>query len=55
MTEEATAKEKPRVMNTPDIPRNVEPYYIAFLLKGERWNDTQGAEVAVIRLESHGI
>ena len=29
-----------------DIPRNVEPYFIAFLLKGERWNDTQGAEVA---------
>lgn len=29
-----------------DIPRDVEPYYVAFLLKGERWNDTQGAEVA---------
>ena len=43
MTEEAQAKEKPR---TRDIPRNVEPYYIAFLLKGERWNDTQGADVA---------
>jgi len=48
MTEEAQAKEKPRATDTPDrdIPRNVEPYYIAFLLKGERWNDTQGAEVA---------
>ncbi len=43
MTEEAQAKEKPRMR---DIPRNVEPYYIAFLFKGERWNDTQGAEVA---------
>ena len=43
MTEEAQAKEKPRMK---DIPRNVEPYFIAFLLKGERWNDTQGAEVA---------
>jgi hypothetical protein len=43
MTEEATAKEKPRTKN---IPRNVEPYYIAFLLKGERWNDTQGVDVA---------
>ena len=42
MTEEAQAKEK----RTKDVPRNVEPYYIAFLLKGERWNDTQGAEVA---------
>src|ERR1700760_3943206 len=43
MTEEAAAKERPR---TKDIPRNVEPYYIAFLLKGERWNDTLGADVA---------
>lgn len=43
MTEEAQAKEKPRMR---DIPRNVEPYYIAFLLKGARWNDTLGAEVA---------
>jgi len=48
MTEEAQAKEKPsgKDSRTRDIPRNVEPYYIAFLLKGERWNDTQGAEVA---------
>jgi uncharacterized protein YciI len=48
MTEEAAAKEKPRNNDTQtrDIPRNVEPYYIAFLLKGERWNDTQGADVA---------
>jgi uncharacterized protein YciI len=29
-----------------DVPRNVEPYFLAFLIKGERWNDTQGAEVA---------
>ena len=43
MTEEAPAKEQPR---TKDIPRNVEPYYIALLLKGERWNDTRGADVA---------
>jgi hypothetical protein len=43
MTEEATAKEKPRTKN---IPRNVEPYYVAFLVKGERWNDTEGADAA---------
>ncbi len=43
MTEETAAKERPR---TKDIPRNVQPYYIAFLLKGERWNDTLGADVA---------
>ena len=41
--EERQAKEKPRMK---DIPRNVEPYFIALLLKGERWNDTQGADVA---------
>jgi uncharacterized protein YciI len=29
-----------------NIPRDIEPYFIAFLLKGERWNDTQGAEAA---------
>jgi uncharacterized protein len=43
MTEETPVKETPRMR---DIPRNVEPYYIAFLFKGEHWNDTQGAEVA---------
>ena len=43
MTEEASPTEKPRMKN---IPRDVEPYFIAFLLKGERWNDTQGADVA---------
>jgi uncharacterized protein len=43
MTEEAQAKEKPR---RKDIPRDVEPYFIAFLFRGERWNDTLGAEVA---------
>jgi uncharacterized protein len=43
MTEETSAKEKPR---TKDIPRNVEPYFIALLFKGERWNDTQGTDAA---------
>jgi len=43
MTEEASGKEKPRMK---DIPRDIEPYFIAFLLKGERWNNTQGAEAA---------
>ena len=48
MTEKASAKEKPLGGETRkrDIPRNVEPYYIAFLVKGERWNDIQGAEAA---------
>ena len=43
MTEEASPTEKPRMKN---IPCDVEPYFIAFLFKGERWNDTQGADVA---------
>src|ERR1700678_4223323 len=43
MTEEAHAKEKPQ---RKDIPRDVEPYFIAFLFRGERWNDTLGADVA---------
>jgi uncharacterized protein len=43
MTEEAHAKEKPR---RKDIPRDVEPYFIAFLFRGERWNDTLGEDVA---------
>src|ERR1700727_3453017 len=29
-----------------DIPRDVEPYFVALLLKGERWNDNQGEEVS---------
>lgn len=43
MTEESSPREKPRTKN---IPRNVEPYFIALLFKGERWNDTLGADVA---------
>ena len=27
-----------------DIPRNLKPYYLCFLLKGERWDDPEGAE-----------
>ena len=37
------AHEKPRMK---DIPRDVEPYFIALLLKGERWNDTDGEDAA---------
>jgi uncharacterized protein len=29
-----------------NIPRDVEPYFIALLLKGPRWNDNQGEDVA---------
>ena len=43
MTEESSPRETPRTKN---IPRNVEPYFVALLFKGERWNDTLGADVA---------
>jgi uncharacterized protein len=41
MTEEAQAKER---MRSRDIPLNLEPYFLALLLKGERWNDTADAQ-----------
>jgi uncharacterized protein YciI len=40
MTEEAQPKEKRRMK---DIPRNLEPYFVALLYKGERWNDPEDA------------
>ena len=27
-----------------DIPRNLKPYFLCFLVKGERWDDPEGAE-----------
>jgi uncharacterized protein YciI len=29
-----------------DVPDDMEPYFLAFLLRGKRWNDIQGAEAA---------
>jgi uncharacterized protein len=42
MTEEAS----PKMPRMKDVPRDMEPYFIAFLRRGERWNDTQGTEAA---------
>lgn len=28
----------------PDIPRNLKPYFLCFLIKGERWDNPEGAE-----------
>ena len=38
---EATAQagEKPK-----NIPRNLKPYFLCFLVKGEHWNEPEGAE-----------
>ncbi len=27
-----------------DIPRNLKPYFLCFLVKGTRWNETDGGE-----------
>jgi uncharacterized protein YciI len=43
MTEETSPKEKPR---RKDIPRDVQPYFVALLSRGDRWNDTLGDDVA---------
>ena len=29
------------------IPRNLKPYFLCFLIKGERWDDPEGAETLV--------
>jgi uncharacterized protein len=41
MTEEVEAR--PAIRNK-DVPRNLQPYFLVLLLRGERWNDPQGAE-----------
>jgi uncharacterized protein YciI len=45
MTEEIEPQERPRMK---DVPRDIQPYFIGLLRKGERWNDTQGAEAATL-------
>lgn len=34
----------PSDRRTRDIPRNLKPYYLCFLVKGERWDNPEGAE-----------
>ncbi len=29
-----------------DVPRNLKPYFLGLLIKGERWNDTEGEQAA---------
>jgi uncharacterized protein YciI len=31
-----------------DVPRNLKQYFLGWLVKGERWNDTEGAEAAAL-------
>jgi uncharacterized protein YciI len=34
----------PRANKPNDIPRHLKPYFLCFLVKGERWNEPEGAE-----------
>jgi uncharacterized protein len=43
VTEETAASNRVRVN---DVPRDIEPYFVGLLRKGEQWNDTQGDEAA---------
>jgi uncharacterized protein YciI len=45
VTEETTPQERPRIK---DLPREIQPYFVGLLRKGERWNDIQGAEAATL-------
>jgi uncharacterized protein YciI len=48
MTEELSpAGESQRIK---DVPRNLKPYFLGFLIKGERWNDTEGEQAAELML-----
>ena len=31
-----------------DVPREIEPYFVGLLRKGERWNDIDGAEAETL-------
>ena len=42
MPEELPTHPDPR--RPADIPRNLKPYYLCFLIKGERWDDPEGAD-----------
>jgi len=35
---------KPSTPRTPDVPRNLKPYFLCLLKKGPRWNVTEGHE-----------
>jgi uncharacterized protein YciI len=44
MPEEVSQQdETPRMK---DVPRNLKQYFLGFLVKGERWNDTEGEAAA---------
>ncbi len=41
VTEDAASAQQARPQN---IPRNLKPYFLCFLVKGERWDDPAGAD-----------
>lgn len=34
----------PEAPRMKDVPRNLKTYFLGFLVKGERWDDTEGSE-----------
>ena len=49
MPDDPSSAEKPASASSAarrpaDIPRNLKPYFLCFLVKGERWDDPDGVE-----------
>jgi len=49
MTEELSPTDENQRIK--DVPRNLKPYFLGFLIKGERWNDTEGDQAAELMHE----
>ncbi len=43
MAEAAEVAKRPK-----NIPRNLKPYYLCFLVKGEQWNETEGGQDVMV-------
>ncbi len=41
-----TEERQPRETGMRDVPRKLKPYFLGLLLKGERWNETEGREAS---------
>ncbi len=43
-----TEERQPREAGMRDIPKNLKQYYLGLLLRGERWNETDGREAMAL-------